>query len=367
MKISVVLVATVALFLGSTNHNSHAQASTPHIPCPGNGIVDHIQIQENAALAELAYEAAGPNTYPINILSHCADSSLRHDSRGYREVKVRQIPDRQLREAEERLNQRFDDNGPGSIEVRTIEHNGVNYHVCDRGMSPNVHLAVAFRWMLLGSKLELGYTVGFVAGGMLAGQEEIQALSLFDDHVLGVPGTDMDRRRQWVTSLNDMVEHSCIFDFSAEVTRSVLDCFAQTADCSIEGIHQADELILVGHSLGGAISQHAADTQHRANLLGPSGNQVRLRAYSFNSMGMNNPVTCQPHHHDINSITLAGELLEVVVPDTTQIGKFIRYDTMNWVLPTEWVHRHKLATVQETICGCTIGNEEYFQFREPNC
>ena len=156
---------------------------------------------------------------------------------------------------------------------------------------------------------------------MLAGQEEVQALSLLDDHVLGIPGTDEARRDQWVTSLNMLVAHSCVFEFSAEVTRSVLDCFARTADCSIEGINQADELILVGHSLGGAISQHAADTQHRASLLGPSGQNVSLRAYSFNSMGMNNPVTCQPHHRDINSITLAGEVLEVVVPDTTQIGK----------------------------------------------
>ena len=234
MKPRATLVLSLVAVLFTTAQTPRAQSSTVHIPCPGDSLVNHAHILEHAALAELAYEAKQTETRQINILHHCPDSSLQHDSRGIRDVEIRQLPSNLTFDAKSRLKRRYENERLGTVEIREIQHNGVTYHICDRDMSPGTHIAVAFRWMLLGDKYGLGYTVGFVAGGLLADQEEVQAISLFDDRVLGVPGTDEIRSDMWVSSLNKLVAHSCVFEFSAEVTHSVLDCFTSEADCSID-------------------------------------------------------------------------------------------------------------------------------------
>ena len=212
----------------------------------------------------------------------------------------------------------------------------------------------------------LGYTIGFVAGGVISLQESVQAISLFDDNALGIPGTDPERIADWVASLNQLIEKSCIFEYSAEVTALVLACMSPSRDCSIDMADDADELFLIGHSLGGAISQYAAHSRYRPNLQGRSNQAISLQAYSFNSMGMNRPIEYRAHHNKIHSIVIANEILETIVPNTTQIGRLYRYDSQSTVINlVTRIKRHRIDFIQKEICGCGNNNGKHLQYGQP--
>ena len=362
MKVLQTLALALALFSFMETQSSFARGSDTHFSCPSWNIVNHESLLENAALAELVYTAVPNTDRTINIFQHCDDPTIIARTDGTRDVAVRQLPRSILAEAERNLSTEFDTNGRGQIDIRPVTDTDATYFVCDRVRSPSLRLAVAFKWMLLGNKMGLGYAIGFVAGGVVSHQESVQAISLFDSNALGIPGTNPGQRSDWVSSLNQLIEDSCIFDFTAEVTGLVLDCLSPDADCSLDVSDAARVFLLIGHSLGGSISQYVAHLHSRPNLRGRSNQPIRLEAYSFNSMGMNYPIMYAPHHNNIHSVVIAGEILEVVVPDTTQIGNLYRYDSNSFVIPTSLIDRHSIETVQRKICDCGSNAGANFQW-----
>ena len=204
MKLRLILSFALLFSSLMVATTSAAQTSPPHIPCPGCGQVDHDQILENAALAELAYTATQPNTRNINIFQHCQDPKVKYDTSGARTVEISQLPGRILAKAEMNLRQDFDSHDRGYIDIRRVPDNKLIYYVCDRRQEAELRLAVSFYWMYSNNKIALSYSVAFVAKGESSQQESVQAISLFNDKALGIPGTNPGQPANWVASLNQL-------------------------------------------------------------------------------------------------------------------------------------------------------------------
>ena len=358
MTTNACLTLTLGLCLAVTQmaYSDHAQGD---IKCPGKFGHNHEAILEYAALAELAYEKPSSQPTTINIFRHCAVSQKQLDSTGERSVMIRSLPDHVVNEAKKALLTTYDkDNKDAAIYLYQTDNRV--FYACDRDRTLGQRLAIAFSWIEVGRKVGLGYKFGLVsgvAGFALTGTEEIEAIELHqrnrngsavgNELILGIQGTDPTRLRQWVSSIQNMVGDSCIFDFAVEVTRSF---FRPGQDVNFRD----GAVALVGHSLGGAVVQYSAEVTHSLNSLRRRKNLPELQAYSYNSFGMPQASLKGEPHHYVNSIVIAGEVLERIVTETRQVGHVYRYDTGGWRV-IKWfqqLDRHSIKTVQRKICEC---------------
>lgn len=151
----------------------------------------------------------------------------------------------------------------------------------------------------------------------------------FDPQIVVIENTDSFG--EFVTGVAEIARDSCAFDFMASfvgyLTRS----------------RERESLTVVGHSLGGAATQHV--TQH------PPSNAGNVRGYSFSSFGLDSGGKTPTG--EVFSYYIKGDPFVERFSDRDQVGTVIRYNPPFWYgLHSGYLSRHFLESVQDAICKC---------------
>ncbi len=333
----------------------------PPMKCPGNLEHDHEIILEHAALAASAYHKPRNDPYSINIFQHCPSKDRRENDAGHREVVIRNLPKNVIDAAKSGLLSRYEEDRRGNINIVEYSDAGETFYACEQDTTFSQRLAIGFRWMESAERVGVGFKFAIVAGMIgtaLGGNEEFEAIELHrrdengtpikDELILGFQGTDPERLKQWVSSVQKITGDSCIFDFAVEVT----GMFFEFGDVDFTN----KRVVLAGHSLGGAVVQHVIDSGRLYWI-------SDLDAYSFNSFEEPDKTPPGEYHDRVHSIVIAGEILERAIQGTRQIGHRYRYDTDGWNVRI--FNRHRIKVVQEKICGCMDGDGSSYEYTAP--
>ena len=343
-----------------------ANAQHP-MKCPGNLGHDHEIILEHAALAALSYHKPRNDPYSINIFQHCPSKDRREQDVGNRKVAIHNLPRNVIDTAKSDLLSRYEEEGRGRIKFVEYSDAGETFYACEQYTTLSQRLAIGFRWMEFAERIGIGFGFAIVAGTIgasLGGDEEFEAIELHqrdesgtpigDELILGFQGTDPERLKQWVSSVQKITGDSCIFDFAVEVTGTF---FKRDVD------FKNKRAVLAGHSLGGAVVQYITDYGRLCRTIGSRYDLSDLDAYSFNSFGMPSNTPLRKCHDRVHSIVIAGEILERFIQGTKQVGHRYRYDTDGWNV--RFFHRHGIEAVQEKICGCMDGDGSFYEYTAP--
>ena len=162
----------------------------------------------------------------------------------------------------------------------------------------------------------------------------------YPDTVTAVPGTNFTSPPEWGTSVTDLHERSCLFDFMLAMARNIL-------------AGNNEPYAFAGHSLGGSVAQYVA--QQLALPL------ERFQAYAFNGIGIDvcrgiNPMNLQSFYVAGDPVVNIGEhagrvqggaILQYTPPEATGFLGHIEYW---WEVLTFWWHRR--PGVQQALCDC---------------
>lgn len=201
--------------------------------------------------------------------------------------------------------------------------------------------------------------VANVPGSPLAGEEisfvRLQLNSLPEsppEEVIAFRGTDLTEIESIRTSLQALVENSrsCGYNVGKMIVRA-----------SMDELREDSSLMVVGHSLGGSITQYAAQefVQH-----------PRFEAYSFSAIGTDQPI---PHlvpgdEPRLHSYIIDGDIVPLLGPEfgNYQRGMVIKFfpPASNWPQPASIlgrfvpveIRRHQIRNVKEGLCECMRGN-----------
>ena len=188
------------------------------------------------------------------------------------------------------------------------------------------------------------------------------------DELVGFQGTDIARFPQLVSSLNDLMSNSCVFEMAAIVSSVV------------SGEMCEGQYSVVGHSLGGAAVQHVVrdfDTNpdrdpSRSSTELETCNNVKFVGYAFNSIGLDDDSAVNIRNGEMYSYSIDGEIISWLGRkwNRKQIGATLKYTpTSSWpqigvfefgkkVLTgdqPETLRRHRLPAVQQALCECVNG------------
>ena len=203
-----------------------------------------------------------------------------------------------------------------------------------------------------------------VADQLLPDKEMLGIVELEQDDgekVFGIQGTQVDEKLRHIvsqleTSIEGLMEDSCLFDFAYEVAERF---FVR----SIVGEYgKFDYFSVVGHSLGGAVAQHIGRHKDFQTTIRRTINQNSVfGVYAFNSLGLSDVQYRYPYYRRIYSVQVSGELLdhwnEKYRVGMEQIGNVLVYgeDLPGSVSIGERRSRHGIARVQKEICRCLAG------------
>ena len=188
------------------------------------------------------------------------------------------------------------------------------------------------------------------------------------DELVGFQGTDITRIPQLMSSLNDLMSNSCVFEMAAIVSSVV-----SSGMC--EGQYS-----VVGHSLGGVAVQHVVrdfvthphrDPSLRSKELAPC-NKVEFVGHAFNSIGIDHNAAINIGQGNLYSYSVDGEIISWLGRrwNRSQIGTTLKYTpTSSWpeigifelvdnVITgdqPETLRRHRLPAVQQALCECING------------
>ena len=327
----------------------------------------HETLLEYAVLAAAAYRTDDqwsseslPDECPLEVRRRIENNPIR----------VEAIPDSILNAAKDALVQRAQE---CRMPEPKIEFEGKNV-TCATG---NVfqRLSLAFRYFSGSSKiLTVDPTVRLLSGSgtllKVFTKEEIEEMKIerkgTGETIYGVQGTDITKLvkaiKHFNTSIQQLTEGSCLFDFAVEVSKHFFTSHGLT-----DAGESSSTNAIVGHSLGGAIAQHVGLQQDLQTLIRRHDREATFRAYSFNSIGVNPVSQLPPHQKRIYSTGFYGDVLDILqlLPaiDTVQPGQRFRYGTHLRSI-SDWqsegaIKRHGIRRVQEEICRCLDGTGTY--------
>ena len=354
MSMRALFVTAVIIFLCTMSSASTAQESTSD--CPGSHKHSHVNLLFYAALAEMAYESSLDDQHDLDPYKYCPAGTHRPEPRP---VNLMPVPGKLVFTGVDRL----DRLSTCDLIILVDSSNNEEFITCRRRTtSLDRRLAVAFRYIRDDSdrRLSLLAKIAVIVTSLTEGERLRLNLIRFrhsdetradSDEIFGVQGTDIFSLPQWKTSIQNLLGDSCLFDVAVSVAT---EFFGSPPDNASEYSHA-----IVGHSLGGAVAQHAAIDEH-----------VNLgAAYSFNSVGVAQNAVQNASTRRVKSVRLAGELLENEEPGfrTTQIGHQFRYEVPPPPGPLglmRRIQRHKIWKVQQGICRCLVGTGN-FEYRPP--
>ena len=189
------------------------------------------------------------------------------------------------------------------------------------------------------------------------------------NQVTAIPGTDFFSVADLRSSLTALVGESCVFP----IADMVIDEIEYTAHhgTSHTGLRPPRNLTVMGHSLGGTATHYVAERRANRASRVPADADAQFQAYSFNALGLD-PRYQTSNVSQITSYYVYGELVSLLgnVFTWQQEGRVFRgipavntradledlpddwWNVVSW----DWVERidrHKLVSVQETLCQCT--------------
>ena len=151
----------------------------------------------------------------------------------------------------------------------------------------------------------------------------------FDPQMVVIENTDSFG--EFATDLAAITRDSCAFDFAASF---------------VGHLARNESITVVGHSLGGAATQHVAQS--------PPRNAGIVRGYSFSSFGLDSGGDTSIE--EVFSYYIEGDPFVDGFSDRDQVGTVIRYNPPFWYgLHTGYLSRHFLLSVQDAICKCIEG------------
>lgn len=310
----------------------------------------HLTLLRYAALAEIAYKA--PKKHCFDLLKNCPENIATLPNNSPTSVNVLN-----LNLSRNFINQSASEICPESnrecIDIIKDKKTGEEFIVCEHDTSLPQRLLIAFKYTRQNDELSLLTKALIVASQAIVKNEELKVLEFQQndsgDRIFGVQGTDKSRLDQLNTTIQKLMEKSCIFDFAVKVAGQFFYSCNEERDATL--------YTLIGHSLGGAVVQHVAEKL--PNLLNAvtecnENKNAKFKAYSFNSFGVSNSIEYARHHDNIYSVRIAGELLEHMEDEweRKQLGHIFRYGMQP--SPNQSVSEkfrlHKISTVQEEIC-----------------
>lgn len=305
--------------------------------CQGSAGVDIDRLYQYSQFAQVAYGETPDNACQHTRLQRSAADALQ---------ETRVVP--LTRDVAERL----DLDLPGNPRIAVYEgDDGVHYVTCRRDELVPV---LAISWYLtFRPRVEpvdlivLLQVVRLVQnrGGALT--EELGLVrrdrgGTAPERLLAIRGTDPRRWPQLMATVMDLLDRSCVFEVAAEVVAR-------------EENRWTGRVSVVGHSLGGSATQFVA--RHRSTKSAALPATGGFRAYSFNGIGLAGSAA---NLRRLHSYYVDGEWVVELgrVFGRSQAGNVVRYiPSAGWppVSTAESYRRHKLSTVQESLCECAKG------------
>ena len=297
---------------------------------------------EYATLAEAAYKPLGLT----KLISNCPIDKLPKGNMLGREVYVEPIPTIYIREAAFRFRDkpRF----KGKLQIFVDEETDEELISCTNDRNLLERILLSIRYVLDEQKLSLFARVFVGVVATATSREELRMVEFSIDEkgiskngngkILGVKGTD--RLQEINTSLEQLIGNSCAFEIAADISAHWIN--------EVGRKHNA----IVGHSLGGAVAQYAAQ---QVNL---------LQAYSYNSIGEDGEDEDDAEHDnsEIYSVTIEGEILQELF-NREQVGNVFVYKPIS-NNQKAW-DRHSISTVQDAICRCLDGRGSFIYSQYP--
>ena len=203
------------------------------------------------------------------------------------------------------------------------------------------------------------------------------------NRVTAIPGTDFSNIADLRSSLTSLVRESCVFP----IADMVIDTIKYSADNRRfqAGLGPLENITVMGHSLGGTAAHYVAERRASRSTNVQANTDAQFQAYSFNALGLD-PRYRTPNVSQITSYYVYGELVSLLgsVFDWWQEGRAFRgvppggtradpedLPDSWWKLPLwDWgerIDRHKLVSVQETLCQCTQNHSGFLDLgAQPN-
>lgn len=367
----VLAVLAVSFALGAQEPINCAASNLPP--------TSHESLFHYAVLAKAAYQKLDtwppklPDSCPQKVVDRLADVS----------IEVKPLPRHLMFDAKAAMERKANECGepPPEIEFHSKEDGSSEDSVsCSRDTSPSTRLAMSFRYVTGNNEMTLVGKTLIVIGNTLFEFEDFRIVNMPRNgdkpEVIGVQGTDIsDPIPQFTTSLSQLVENSCLFEFAAELS-SIF--FIDQAYSPIDEDEDGNLIYsgfsrrnaIVGHSLGGAIAQyvgHSDDIQSSIRNVNASirrfDQHPTFGSYSFNSIGLPADTYGHWHHRRIRSVQVHGDFLaeRQSMFGTRQLGQVYRYglglgDAKN---NKEQLDRHAIDKVLEEICYCLDGKGSF--------
>lgn len=172
------------------------------------------------------------------------------------------------------------------------------------------------------------------------------------DSVLAIRGTDFENLSTVITSVKDVLAESCAFESTAVIVKVIAGRMVKK-----DTKQPRTAVIVTGHSLGGAATQYIGQSS-----IPPK--KYAIRGYAFNAMGVDNSTPRNGDPGELlysqyvygDPVSMGGSLLGRMQPGTVLVSKPAS-SLPKWLrdLLINPVRRHKLDTVQKTLCQCLNG------------
>ena len=163
-----------------------------------------------------------------------------------------------------------------------------------------------------------------------------------------IQGTDFTQHQQVESSVQDLLDGSCVFDVAAIVVGSLRE--------------QAPSHLfsVVGHSLGGAATQYIAnDRAVRLQQFGARRRDSVDAYYSFNSVGLRTSEFVDLptlHSYYVDGEILSGYSTQLGRVQGGHVYRYIPDENSGPVWDANATERHRLPAVQEGLCQCINGD-----------
>ena len=263
----------------------------------------------------------------------------------------------------------------GYKDVEPHEGNDGRIHLtCKNRRTKRVRLSLGWGIVVLGNTLSINLDINVVVPRGIFNEERLAFVELSrtgheQEQLIAFKGTDFTEIDEIATSVNDLLKPtgSCVFPvaerFVGGIVKRLID--------SDNGFRLENEwlpvrnIVVVGHSLGGAAAQHiAATVGGDSQILGEY--YDAFNTYSFNAVGLDKDSIGRGDLSNHYSYYIEGEFASTgaeIFVDRIQPGHVIHYvppeNSERWPKigwrPQEAFRRHKLDTVQEAICECING------------
>lgn len=258
-----------------------------------------------------------------------------------------------------------DNEGSKGIEILKDNSTGEEFITCSSGEGLLERIAIAINFVSRNDEISILPKIAIVVSQIPTKYEELKVVTLQQEgsegSVFGIQGTNFWRFKQIRTSIQKLIGNSCAFDVVVDVARNFF------SDCRNKSITKMDTYSIVGHSLGGAVAQYVAHKfGDSTGFMTECNNDVNFQAYSFNSIGMRNRAVRDSGNENINSVRIAGEILERLGTklNRRQIGKKIRYGGQLNQPSWNELKLHEISTVKKVINHCLSG-KGFFKYTPP--